>query len=339
NSNKSNSNKSNSNKSNSNKSNSNKSNSNKSNSNKSNSNKSNSNKSNSNKSNSNKSNSNKSNSNKSNSNKSNSNKSNSNKSNSNKSNSNKSNNRNISGIDNILDSNSSFKKLKKRVLDNLNLDNIYFDLNKIENKKSLLDTSYDLKKKKKKWYLNFQPLHNVSIEQYWKYDKVNLKDILSSNINITYDKNNENEFKKDKKYLKHISKYILKGNPHESLIKNTFKYSSNNLSNIDKHSRVSFSTNNDHNKKNICSSLLSLNSKAIKNSQSLLNWKLKYSSDLAKIQESNQQKSKHESTYNSNNIRNKNRNITKTHHFQNQNQMNIKHHIKKERQKRGKSVK
>ncbi|CDU19610.1 hypothetical protein YYC_01056 [Plasmodium yoelii 17X] len=183
--------------------------------------------------------------------------------------------RDINGIDDILESKDNLRKLKNKVLNNLNLDNIYYDYhNKIKHKECLLNNNDD-PNNNKKWYLYFQPLNNISIEQYWKYDKVTIKDILSSNINTNNSNDLHDQLKKNKKYLKYISKSILKGNPHESLIKNTFKYSDNYINNSDKYTTSSINNN-------MAPSLLSLNTKAIKNSQSLLNWKLKYSNKFSK---------------------------------------------------------
>ncbi|KAI4837713.1 hypothetical protein MKS88_003128 [Plasmodium brasilianum] len=180
--------------------------------------------------------------------------------------------RNINALDDLLSSKESLINFKNFILKNLNVDSIDYDLKKIENKKNLLKNE---EFRIKKWYLNFQPLTNISIEQYWKYEKVTIKDILSSNINISSD--NNVELKKNKKYLKHICKCILKGNPHESLLKNCFKYSAYHSNNLDKHSRNNFTNN-------INSSLLSLNSRAIKNTQNLINWKLKYSHNFSNFQ-------------------------------------------------------
>ncbi|CAD2088906.1 conserved Plasmodium protein, unknown function [Plasmodium vinckei lentum] len=182
--------------------------------------------------------------------------------------------RDINGMDDVLESKENLRKLKNKILNNLNLDNIYYDYNnKIKHKESLLNNNNDDPNNNKKWYLYFQPLNNISIEQYWKYDKVTIKDILSSNMN-TNNNSEHDQLKKNKKYLKHISKSILKGNPHESLIKNTFKYSENYINTTDKYAASSIN--------NMAPSLLSLNTKAIKNSQSLLNWKLKYSNKFSR---------------------------------------------------------
>ncbi|CRH00396.1 conserved Plasmodium protein, unknown function [Plasmodium relictum] len=202
--------------------------------------------------------------------------------------------RNISAIDDILSAKESIIEFKNIIFRNLEIDKIDYDINKIEYKKSLLNNE---EFKNKKWYLNFQPLNNISIEQYWKYEKVTLKDILSSNINLT----NNIELKKNKKYLKHIAKCILKGKPHESIIKNCYKFSANYLNNSDKHSKNSFN--------NINSSFLSLNSRTIKNSQNLLNWKLKYSKHLSNFQNSKSEETENSSAINSINMVNKKCNI------------------------------
>ncbi|CRG93037.1 conserved Plasmodium protein, unknown function [Plasmodium gallinaceum] len=203
-------------------------------------------------------------------------------------------NRNISAIDDILNSKENIIEFKNLIFRNLEIDKLDYDMCKIEYKKSLLNNE---EYKNKKWYLNFQPLNNISIEQYWKYEKVTLKDIFSSNINLT----NNIELKKNKKYLKHIAKCILKGKPHESLIKNYYKFSANYLNNSDKHSKNSFN--------NINSSFLSLNSRTIKNSQNLLNWKLKYSKNLSNFQNVKSKENENSSSINSINLENKKSNF------------------------------
>ncbi|SOV12094.1 conserved Plasmodium protein, unknown function [Plasmodium gaboni] len=174
-------------------------------------------------------------------------------------------NRSINGIDDFISTKNNLCEFKNEILKNLNIDKIYYDLNKIEHKKNLLNND-DCQKKK--WYLNFQPLNNISIEQYWKYEKVTLQDILTSNINLS-----ENiELKKNKKYLKYISRSILKGNPHASLIKNAYKYTENYINTSELQSRLSLT--------NINPSILS--SKTLKNTQNLLKWKLKYANNTSK---------------------------------------------------------
>ncbi|SBT36021.1 conserved Plasmodium protein, unknown function [Plasmodium ovale wallikeri] len=205
--------------------------------------------------------------------------------------------RSIGGLDDLLSSKENVRKLKNNILKNLEIDDINYDLNKIESKKSLLSNN-DVSKSKK-WYLHFQPLSNISIPQYWKYEKVTLKDILTSNMNAPNGNNVNIQLKKNKKYLKHICKCILKGNPHDSLLKNTFIYAGNYLNGFDKHSNISFKNNN------LSSSILSLNSKAIKNTQNLLNWKLKYANNLTKFQEINpDENEKNSSTFRSTNLGN-----------------------------------
>ncbi|EUT90784.1 hypothetical protein PFAG_01141 [Plasmodium falciparum Santa Lucia] len=174
-------------------------------------------------------------------------------------------NRSINGMDDFICTKNNLCEFKNDILKNLNIDNIYYDLNKIEHKKNLLNNE-DCKNKK--WYLNFQPLNNISIEQYWKYEKVTLQDILTSNINLS----EIIDLKKNKKYLKYISRSILKGNPHESLIKNSYKYTENYINTSELQSRLSLT--------NINPSILS--SKTLKNTQNLLKWKLKYANNTYK---------------------------------------------------------
>ncbi|CAC9696015.1 conserved Plasmodium protein, unknown function [Plasmodium sp. DRC-Itaito] len=174
-------------------------------------------------------------------------------------------NRSINGIDDYINTKTNLCEFKNDILKNLNIDKIYYDMNKIEHKKNLLNNE-DCKNKK--WYLNFQPLNNISIEQYWKYEKVTLQDILTSNINLSQ----IIDLKKNKKYLKYISRTILKGNPHASLVKNAYKFTENYINTSELQSRLSLT--------NINPSILS--SKTLKNTQNLLKWKLKYANNNSK---------------------------------------------------------
>ncbi|GAB66797.1 hypothetical protein PCYB_101470, partial [Plasmodium cynomolgi strain B] len=180
--------------------------------------------------------------------------------------------RNISGLDYRFDMKKKLVKFRRRVFRRLRVKSLNMDLRKIENRKSLLSNYHY--KGKKKWYMNFQPLGNVTIEQYWKYDKVTLKDILGSSINTSNDNYNTG-LRKSKRYLKRIAKRILRGNPHESLTQNAFKWATYDY-NSDEGSANSYNNN-------LGSSLLSLSTLAIKNSEKLLKWKLKYSDNLIKF--------------------------------------------------------
>ncbi|GAW81289.1 hypothetical protein, conserved [Plasmodium gonderi] len=181
--------------------------------------------------------------------------------------------RNISGIDYRFNLKKKLVRFRNHIFRRLEVDNLNDDLNKIENRRSLL-SNYD-HQGKKKWYMNFQPLGNIPIDQYWKYDKVTLKDILGSNINTS--KSNQNlGLKKSKKYLKRISKRVLRGYPHEALIKNAFKWATYDY-NSDECWINSFNNN-------LNSSFLNLTNLAIKDSEKLLKWKLKYSDNLIKFQ-------------------------------------------------------
>ncbi|KJP85339.1 hypothetical protein AK88_05043 [Plasmodium fragile] len=180
--------------------------------------------------------------------------------------------RNISGLDYRFDMKKKLVQFRRRVFRRLRVKSLKKDLGKLETRKSLLSNYHY--KGKKKWYMNFQPLENVTIEQYWKYDKVTLKDILGSNINTSNDNYNTG-LRKSKRYLKRIAKRILRGNPHESLTQNAFKW-------------ATYYYNTDEDSANSCinnlgSSLLSLSTLAIKDSEKLLKWKLKYSGNLKKL--------------------------------------------------------
>ncbi|CAA9988565.1 conserved Plasmodium protein, unknown function [Plasmodium knowlesi strain H] len=200
--------------------------------------------------------------------------------------------RNISGLDYRFDVKKKLVKFRRRVFRRLRVKSLKVDLEKIENRKSLLSNYHY--KGKKKWYMNFQPLGNVNIEQYWKYDKVTLKDILGSNINTSNDNYNTG-LRKSKRYLKRIAKRILRGNPHESLTQSAFKWATYDY-NSDEDSANSYINN-------LGSSLLSLSTLAIKDSEKLLKWKLKYSNNLMKFKKLKAQEAeKNSSTVHSTNV-------------------------------------
>ncbi|ANQ08788.1 Uncharacterized protein PCOAH_00028900 [Plasmodium coatneyi] len=200
--------------------------------------------------------------------------------------------RNISGLDYRFDMKKKLVKFRRRIFRRLRIKSLKEDLSKIENRTSLLSNYHY--KGKKKWYMNFQPLGNVAIEQYWKYDKVTLKDILGSNISTSNDNYNTG-LRKSKKYLKRIAKRILRGNPHESLTQSAFKWATYDY-NSDEDSANSYMNN-------LGSSLLSLSTLAIKDSEKLLKWKLKYTDNLRKFKKLKAQKAeKNSSTVRSTNL-------------------------------------